>query len=515
MSEWASHTEIALEATLLRQKLIETEISKPGKAFELGRAFDNTSHPAFTTTCCNCSCHSSMSSPAEMMVDKLPPKRQSRLLRNLRHQLFSVYQRLFAFYFIGNAIAVIVYLFSIRATTPNLSSISTVSIVVSSNLLVTGFARTDAAVNCLFIMSCWVPKSAPIRLRRIIAKVYEYGGIHSSAGASTLLWAVVFTGEVTQAYLNQQGVSFAAVALTWLIPWLLIGICVSALPKFRHILHNWFECTHRFAAWTTLLMFWALTLTITNDVATQKTIPFNTAIKTNPSFWLLCIITFLILTPWLYLRKVPVTREHLSSHAVRLHFSYTSAGPAQTIRLSTQPLIEWHTFASIPAGDGTFSVIVSNAGDWTRNNIARTPSHYWVKGIPTTGFINAVNLFKKVAIVTTGSGIAPCLSILIAARNIGKPIDCRLLWSTRDPESTYGKNIMTEVMRADPKARIINTSQLKGKEDRPDMVLETYKLWKESRAEAVLIVSNPALTYKIKYGLESRGVPAYGPIWDS
>jgi hypothetical protein len=53
------------------------------------------------------------------------------------------------------------------------------------------------------------------------------------------------------------------------------------------------------------------------------------------------------------------------------------------------------------------------------------------------------------------------------------------------------------------------------KGERQDLVTITHRLYTESEAEAVVIVSNPKLTYKIKYGMESRGVPAYGPIWDS
>ena len=58
---------------------------------------------------------------------------------------------------------------------------------------------------------------------------------------------------------------------------------------------------------------------------------------------------------------------------------------------------------------------------------------------------------------------------------------------------------------------IINT-QVTG---RPDMVGLTYHLYKESKAEAVFIISNISLTQKVVYAMESRGIPAYGPIWDS
>ena len=34
-------------------------------------------------------------------------------------------------------------------------------------------------------------------------------------------------------------------------------------------------------------------------------------------------------------------------------------------------------------------------------------------------------------------------------------------------------------------------------------------------AEAVIVISNKKLTWEVVYGMESRGIPAYGAIWDS
>ena len=47
------------------------------------------------------------------------------------------------------------------------------------------------------------------------------------------------------------------------------------------------------------------------------------------------------------------------------------------------------------------------------------------------------------------------------------------------------------------------------------MVALAYEMYVEMGAEAVFIISNQKLTRKFVYGMESRGVPAYGPIWDS
>ena len=47
------------------------------------------------------------------------------------------------------------------------------------------------------------------------------------------------------------------------------------------------------------------------------------------------------------------------------------------------------------------------------------------------------------------------------------------------------------------------------------MLQLTWSIYKESGAEAVFMISNPNATRKLIYGLESRGVLAFGPIRDS
>jgi len=76
--------------------------------------------------------------------------------------------------------------------------------------------------------------------------------------------------------------------------------------------------------------------------------------------------------------------------------------------------------------------------------------------------------------------------------------------------------------KTDPGAIIIDTR----KTGRPDLVKIGYRVWEESRSagrggdgevgcEAVVIISNQKVTKKVVYGLESRGVAAYGAIFDS
>ncbi len=87
----------------------------------------------------------------------------------------------------------------------------------------------------------------------------------------------------------------------------------------------------------------------------------------------------------------------------------------------------------------------------------------------------------------------------------------RVLWSTRNPQATYGDKVVSAVQKADPNAVIWNTSE----RGYPDIVKETYKLVHESQAEAVFVISNPKVTEKVVMGMLSRGIAAYGAIFDS
>ena len=111
-------------------------------------------------------------------------------------------------------------------------------------------------------------------------------------------------------------------------------------------------------------------------------------------------------------------------------------------------------------------------------------------------------------LVATGSGIGPVLSLLQAKRKLGF---IRLLWSTKDPIKTYGQRVMDNVMAADPNAVIINTSV----DRRPNLLELAHGMYVDSQAEAVFVISNPRVTRKTVYGLESRGVPTFAPIFDS
>jgi len=129
-----------------------------------------------------------------------------------------------------------------------------------------------------------------------------------------------------------------------------------------------------------------------------------------------------------------------------------------------------------------------------------------VRGVPTTGFIHVAPLFRRVLLVATGSGIAPCVPVLLQKR-----VPIRLLWTSPNVRRTFGDELVDSILEKSPDAVIYDTKV----HGRPDMVKLTYRIAREFNAEAVCIISNQTLTEKVVYGMISRGIPAYGAIFDS
>lgn len=257
-----------------------------------------------------------------------------------------------------------------------------------------------------------------------------------------------------------------------------------------------------------LALVWAQTIVLINDFRTGD-VSLARAIFTSVGPYLLFLITASVASPWVFLRKVPVKITKPSNHAIVVEFSegVRKTFPGSSSAISVDPLFEWHSFANIPRpGHNGFRLVISRAGDWTSKVIDNPPTHFWVRGIPTAGVANIETLFTKVLYVCTGSGIGPVLPHLLA-----KQVPSRLFWSTRTPRDTYGDELVDEILESSRDA-VIHDTRLYGK---PDMVATSYRMAEEFGAEAVIVISNQKLTRKVVYGMESRGIPAYGAIWDS
>ncbi|KAJ4346304.1 hypothetical protein N0V95_005514 [Ascochyta clinopodiicola] len=443
----------------------------------------------------------------------LPLKRGLHGQRWLRHRAFILYRRFFSVVVLANlCVAGFILYRRIKQGKHVLAELATAA---AANLCMAVLMRSEPVVNLLFTVFCSVPTSFPLAIRRQCARIFHIGGIHSGCAIAATLFFSIFTitatFESTDTAETQQGVSIAALVLSWLIMALLVAMGSMSHPTIRAKHHDIWEMSHRFGGWTALLLLWIQTSISTRDL--NPSIAPSTAYLNSPPIWLLSIATAAIIFPWLHLRKVPVRCEVLSTHAARLYFEYTTPIVGTAVRLAERPLVDWHGFATItnpktpqqPNAKG-FSLIVSRAGDFTGRTIERAPTHIWVRGIPTCGVLRIATLFKSVVLVATGSGIGPCLAVILA-----KKVPARILWTAPNPEQTFGKEIVDSVLDTDPNAVIHNTRTM----GKPDMSLMAYKMWKESGAEAVCIISNKKFTTKVVYDLEARGIPTYGAIFDS
>ena len=182
-----------------------------------------------------------------------------------------------------------------------------------------------------------------------------------------------------------------------------------ALPGLRSRLHDHFEVTHRFGAWTALALVWVNTVLFAR--ARHPGTPTVAAVLETPTAWLLALTTAFALWPWLLLRRVPITVERPSDHAAIVHLDHDVVTEVGTTRADQPPPARrLAPLRRRPAGARAatgYRMVVSRAGDWTGAFVDDPPDHVWVRGLPAVGVANVRRLFDKVVFVVTGSGIGP------------------------------------------------------------------------------------------------------------
>jgi hypothetical protein len=419
-----------------------------------------------------------MTTSLDRETAELPPL-TSAPRRLLKHPRLMHYNRLAALVLVAN----LVFLYAgWPLSTPALDN------AALANLALAVLVRQQYVVNLLFRLATWAPTSWPLRIRWTLGKVYHFGGLHVGGASAGAGWFLALAIKVTA-----DGSNKPLIAVSWALITLLAVIIATALPPFRSRHHDHFEKVHRFGGWTALALFWTHAL-----LAPAGPIPLT----------VLGAVTFSVALPWLRLRKVDVRLERPSPHVVLARFDHGETPFAgSSTAISRSPLTEWHSFANVPTPEEPgFRLTISRAGDWTGSFIDDLPQRVWVKGITTAGVANIETLFNKVVYVATGSGIGPCLPHLLAAE-----VPSRLVWATRDPRATYGDALVDEILAVQPHALIWNTSS----DGKPDMVRLAYAAYRDFGAEAVICISNKKLTWQVVHGLERRGIPAYGAIWDS
>ncbi|RAH56417.1 integral membrane protein TmpA [Aspergillus piperis CBS 112811] len=456
----------------------------------------------------------------------------------------SIYRYIFSLVFLGNVAALIYFILR------DWSAIRFVD-AAAANFLASALARQAIVVNGMFQIVCSLSLRLPLRLRRVAANIYHYGGVHSGCGVAALIWYVGAVVMLTRLAITRvrgnshhhhlSNHTLITLILAYLVLVLLAVIIAVAYPTVRLRYHNSFEFAHRFLTWLVVALFLSLLVLVVGDssltpsTATISVSPAASLVRL-PAFWCVLTTVIAIIQPWTRLRRIRVQAERLSTHAIRLHLSGADARFGKTISLATHPLQDWHSFATFPdeprcididdeeaataktsAAKGSYycSVLVSRAGDWTGARINEPPTELWTRGEQPYGFTRVMRLFRRVVIVATGSGIGPCLAFLAEGGEACRRPAIRLVWQTRSPQRTYGSRVLDLVHRLDPEAMILDTSKQGRRVDLLPWVVDHCLAYRGFEAEMVCVISNRSLTHTLVSQLRSRGIPAMGPLFDS
>jgi hypothetical protein len=194
----------------------------------------------------------------------------------------------------------------------------------------------------------------PLFIRRVAAKIYSIGGIHSSTAVSGTIWLILFAAQATREMISGGKVRHCA-----LQGWTSLTRCRSdlggngdsdihhpgTLGHHAHIrsphspphppqpvrTHSPFhgyvilcDCCYRagltwITGWTAVGLVWAQVVLLNKDYKPEDISLGHALVKAAP-FWLTLILTLSIAGPWTHLRKVKVESEVLSNHCLRIHF---------------------------------------------------------------------------------------------------------------------------------------------------------------------------------------------------
>ncbi|KAJ4703617.1 Transmembrane protein [Melia azedarach] len=436
---------------------------------------------------------------------KAARKKESRLSIILLDQgLFTVYKRLFVVCLTLNIVGLV-----LAATGHFPYARNRAGLFSIANIFALVLCRSEAFLRVVFWLvvkilgRSWVP----LRIKTATtALLQSLGGIHSSCGVSSAAWLIY---SLVLTLKNRENTSSEIIGVASAILALLCLSCLAAFPLVRHIHHNVFERIHRFAGWSALALVWAfIMLTISYDPKTKTySSEFGSKLIKRQEFWFTLGITVLIILPWLTVRRVPVRVSAPSGHASIIKFE---GGVKAGIlgRISPSPLSEWHAFGIISNGKTEHMMLAGAVGDFTKSLVSNPPSHLWVRQVHFAGLPYLINMYERVLLVATGSGICVFLSFLLQP--------CRanvcVLWVAKGIEQNFGKEIQ-EMMSRHPKDKvIIHDTAVLGRPNVSQMSVDTAKRW---GAQVVIVTSNPEGSRDVVDACKAAGIPGFGPIWDS
>ncbi|XP_065878373.1 adenylate-forming reductase 03009-like [Euphorbia lathyris] len=446
----------------------------------------------------------------ELKQNTIPPKaaprkQESRLSVILLDQgLFTVYKRLFLFVFTLNIIGLVLAATGNFAYARNRATLFSIA-----NIFALTLCRSEAFLRVVFWLAVKVlgRSYVPLPIKTATTSLLQsLGGIHSSCGVSSIAW-LIYALVLTLKY--RQNTSSEIIGVASAILTLLSLSALAAFPLVRHLHHNVFERTHRFAGWASLGLLWAyVLLTISYDPKSRSySDEIGSRLVRQQEFWFTLGITVLIVIPWVTVRRVAVKISAPSGHASLIKFrGGVKAGILG--RISPSPLSEWHAFGIISDGKDEHMMLAGAVGDFTKSLVSNPPSHLWVRQVHFAGLPYLVNMYDRVLLVATGSGICVFLSFLLQP--------CRasvcVLWVAKGIEQNFGSEIKEMMSRHPMDKVIVHDTAILGRPNVSEMSVESAKKW---GAEVVIVTSNPEGSRDVVDACKAAGIPAFGPIWDS
>ena len=330
-----------------------------------------------------------------------------------------------------------------------------------------------------------VPPSWPFGLRAAVCWVFHLGGLHAGWNLVATVWAVVLA--VSPAEGAWQRFSAAAPLAVLLV------LVSTAVPSWRRRHHDLFDVVHVVAPPVLVALLWISGSAPDAAWSAQA---------------VLVLLTILLLYPTLLVRRVAVSVQVPSRHVaiVRRVDGRDAPGPSAS-KYSRRRFGGRHGFVNVPGPDRRgWRLVVARAGDWTSDLIDDPPSHLWLRSLPAPASGPATQMFSAVVIAVTGSGIGPALAYL------HRPATAfRLVWVTRSPVETYGRELVEEVLRLAPDTVLVDTTAT----GKPDVAALVTSVAVEFGAEAVVTVTNRALSLRLDEAVRHVGLIPLSPTWDS
>ncbi|XP_056175748.1 adenylate-forming reductase 03009-like [Syzygium oleosum] len=391
--------------------------------------------------------------------------------------LFTVYKRLFVVSLTLNVVALV-----LAATGHFPYARNRAALFSIANIFALTLCRSEAFLRIAFWLAVellghsWIPLFAKTATTSLLQSL---GGIHSGCGVSSLAW-LVYALVLTLKDRDSTSPEIVGVALV-----ILVLIALSCL----------------------LWGFVVLTVAYDPRTKSYKSDELGLRLVRQQESWFTVGITVLIIIPWVTVRRVLVKVSSPSGHASIIKF-HGGVKAGILGRISPSPLSEWHAFGIISDGKDEHMMLAGAVGDFTKSLVANPPTHLWVRQVHFAGLPYLVNMYDRVLLVATGSGICVFLSFLLQPC---KASVC-VLWVAKNMEQNFGKEIK-EMVSCHPRDKVIvHDTAVHGRPNVAEMSVDMAKKW---GAEVVIVTSNPEGSRDVVNACKNKGIAAFGPIWDS